>query len=162
MRILLAVLMVVMLSPAAALEPVAWPNPPIAWANTAWPHDTDPSGNPNLRPGQWNTLDISKWAPSDTRAALLHGILIVTHGTTTAQCDLVVWWRVPGVSGTAGAYVSQAASVVPGGGVRHPDAILVPVKDGKVEMWFDANPASPAHPAGCAYGFTYRLQAVVR
>ena len=161
MRAILALLFFVSLS-AGALEPVAWPNPAIAWGNTAWPHDTDPSGNPNLRPGQWNAVDISRWAPPDTRAALLHGILIVTHGTTAAQCDLVVWWRIPGQTGTAGAYVSQAVSVVPGGGVRHPDSILVPVRDGRVEMWYDVAPATPAYPAGCAFGFTYRLQAVIR
>ena len=161
MRALL-LLLALLASPLHALEPVPWPNPAVAWANTAWPNDSDPSGNLNLRPGQWNAVDISRWAPPDARAALLHGILIVTHGTTAAQCDLVVWWRIPGQTGTAGAYVSQAVSVVPGGGVRHPDSILVPVRDGRVEMWYDVAPVSPAHPAGCAYGFTYRLQAIVR
>lgn len=161
MRALLLLLALLAL-PLHALEPVPWPNPAIAWANTAWPSPTDPSGNPNLEPGRWHTIDLSKWVPADTRAALLHGLLVITHGSTAAQCNLVMWWRLPGQDGTAGAYVSQAVSVQPGGGVRQPDSILVPVEGRRAELWYDVAPASPQHPSGCAYGFTYRLQAVVR
>lgn len=162
MRALLAVLLLVTASSVAALEPTTWPNPAIAWANTAWPSPTDPSGNPNLEPGRWHTIDLSKWVPADTRAALLHGLLVITHGSTAAQCNLVMWWRLPGKDGTGGAYVSQALSVQTGGGVRQPDSILVPVEKQRVEMWYDVAPGSPPHPEGCAFGFTYRLQGVVR
>lgn len=148
---------------AIELEPVRWPNPSIAWANTTWPGDYDDHGQPNLRPGRWNLVDLRAHAPSGATHALLKGILVITHGSQAAQCELVVWWRRPGESGTAGAYISQTVSVVPGGGVRTPDSVLVPLKDGAAEMWWDANPAGmPAHPQGCAWGFTYRLQAVIR
>lgn len=157
-----AILLCLLALPAYALEITAWPNPAVAWANTAWPSPTDPSGNPNLEPGRWHTIDLSKWVPVDTRAALLHGILVITHGTTAAQCNLVMWWRLPGQPGTAGAYVSQALSVQAGGGVRQPDAILVPVNGRTIELWYDISPGSPAYPDGCAFGFTYRLQAIMR
>lgn len=162
MRALLLALLLAAIAPAAALEPAPWPNPAVAWANTAWPSPTDPSGNPNLQPGRWNTIDLSAWAPPDTRAALLHGILVISHGTQAAQCNLVLWWRFPGKDGTGGAYVSQALSVLTGGGVRQPDAILVPVEGQRTEMWYDIAPGSPPYPDGCAFGFTYRLQAIVR
>jgi len=48
MRALL-LLLALLASPLHALEPVPWPNPAVAWANTAWPNDSDPSGNLNLR-----------------------------------------------------------------------------------------------------------------
>ena len=161
MRALL-LLLALLASPSHALEPVPWPNPSIAWANTAWPNDSDPSGNPNLRPGRWHTLDLARWAPADTRAARLHGLRLVTPRAPPADCNLVMWWRLPGRDGTAGAYVSQAVATETGGGVRHPDSILVPVRDGRVEMWYDIAPGTPPHPQGCAFGFTYRLQAIVR
>jgi hypothetical protein len=156
-------LLLLLALPAYALEPVKWPNPAVAWANTAWPHPTDTTGNPNLQPGRWNTIDVSQWVPADAKAALLHGILIITHGNAApAHCNIVMWWRLPGQDGTAGAYVSQAVATELGGGVRHPDAILVPVQNQRIELWYDATPGAPAYPAGCAYGFTYRLQAIVR
>jgi len=160
MRVWLA-LLACLAQPAQALEPVPWPNPSIAWANTTWPGDFDNNGQLNLRPGRWNLVPL----PGATGAthALLHGILVITHGTQAAQCEILVWWRRPGEFGTAGAYVSQTVSVVPGGGVRTPDSILVPLKSGAAEMWWDANPAGQApHPLGCAFGFTYRVQAYLR
>lgn len=159
-----AVLLALLLClPAHALEPVPWPQPSIAWANTTWSGDVDTHGQPNLRPGRWNLVDLRGYAPPGATFALLKGILVVTHGTQAAQCEIVVWWRRPGEFGTAGAYVSQTVSVVPGGGVRAPDSVLVPVKNGAAEMWWDANPpGQEPHPRGCAYGFTYRLQAIIR
>lgn len=160
MRFLIA-LLALMALPLRAVEPVPWPNPSIAWANTTWEGDHDTHGQPNLRPGRWNLVPLPGAAGASH--ALLKGILVITHGTQAAQCELVIWWRRPGEYGTAGAYVSQTVSVVPGGGVRTPDSVLVPLKDGAAEMWWDANPAGmPAHPQGCAWGFTYRLQAVIR
>ena len=156
MRLLLLSLLLCL--PAHALEPVPWPNPGVAWANTTWAGDHDDHGQRNLRPGRWNRVPI----PGPATHALLKGILIVTHAGTAPVCELVVWWRVPGVVGTAGAYVSQTISVVPGGGVRTPDSVLVPVRDGVAEMWWDGNPAGQTYPHGCAFGFTYRLQAVIR
>jgi len=147
--------------PAHALEPVPWPNPSVAWANTAWAGDYDDHGQPNLRPGRWNAV-LLPGAATATHA-MLKGILIITHGTQAAQCEIVVWWRRPGETGSAGAYVSQTVAVVPGGGVRTPDSVLVPVRDGSAQMWWDANPPGQnPHPAGCAFGFTYRLQALIK
>lgn len=159
MRLLLAIALAC--SPAWALEPTAWPNPSIAWANTTWPGDYDDHGQPNLRPGRWNLVPLP--GAAGATHAMLKGLLVITHGTQAAQCEIIVWWRRPGEPGSAGSYVSQTVSVVPGGGVRTPDTIMVPVKNGYAEMWWDANPAGmPAHPQGCAWGFTYRMQAIVK
>lgn len=145
----------------AQVVPVAWPNPSIAWANTTWEGDYDTHGQPNLRPGRWNLVPLP--GAMDATHAMLKGILVITHGTQAAQCEIVIWWRRPGEFGTAGAYVSQTVSVVPSGGVRTPDTVLVPLKDGAAEMWWDANPSGQQpHPKGCGYGFTYRLQATIK
>lgn len=160
-RVALAVLfLAACAAPAQDLVPTGWPTPSIAWANTTWAGDRDDHGQVNLRPGRWNTVDLRTYAPAGATHALLKGILVITHGTTSAQCELVVWWRVPGVAGTAGAYVSQIVSVVPGGGVRTPDTVMVPMREGVAEMWWDANPSRMApYPDGCAFGFTYRALA---
>lgn len=159
MRALL-LLLALWASPAHALEPTAWPNPSVAWANTVWHGDVDDHGQPNLRPGRWNLVPLPGAAGASH--ALLKGILIITHAGASPMCELVVWWRRPGEFGTAGAYVSQIISVVPGGGVRTPDSVLVPVRDGMAEMWWDGNPAGQQYPHGCAFGFTYRLQATIK
>jgi len=154
-----ALLLACVAAGAAEVVPVKWPNPSVAWANTTWSEDVDTHGQPNLRPGRWNVVDLRAHAPEGATHAGMKGILVITHGTAAAQCEIVVWWRRPGEFGSAGAYVSQTVSVVPGGGVRTPDSVLVPLRDGMAEMWWEGNPAGQApHPIGCAFGFTYRPQ----
>ena len=152
---------------AADVVPVPWPNPSVAWGNTNWPGDFDTHGQPNLRPGRWNDVDLTAYAPAGATHVQLHGILVISRGHDTAPCSMMVWFRPRGMDGTAGAYMGQTVAVGPGNGARTPHTILVPVvwQSGKAwaQLWYDVVPA-PAQqwPDYCAFGFTYRPQFFLR
>jgi hypothetical protein len=169
MRTLLAALLCSVISaPAAAqgwtergiagvrTDSAMHPWPPIIWFNTV-----TPEGAPS---DQWNVVDVTQWGvPADAAAVFLSGVMIITHGTTPATCDLTISFRAYGASyppdGTW--YIHQAIEPWVGGGERQTMATFVPVNEGKFEYYWRRN-TTAQYPAGCGYAINLRAQAYLR
>ena len=139
----LAILLLCGAAQAGDFVPFRWPNPSVAT-------------HTDMQPGRWNRVDLTEHV-ADASHALLHGLLVITHGETPAMCTLHVWFRIPGEDGTALTYMGQAVATV--GGIRQNHSILIPLRriDGRLvgEMWYDTAPVvETVWPESCAFGFT--------
>ena len=61
----------------------------------------------NQTVGKWVTVDMTQWGvPANALAVLLTGLLIITHGTTVEDADIMIGFR---ASGDPNALASQYA-----------------------------------------------------
>lgn len=117
--------------------------------------NTADSFSPELTPGEWHTIDLSGEMPADTQAVFLSGILIITHGSTPEVCNMYVSFREGNgeyPTDPTGQVVKQAA----GDGARQNYFELVPVRDGKIDLWWSRSTAGE-WPEHCSYGFNFKL-----
>jgi hypothetical protein len=124
--------------------------------------------------GQWIDTPLSQFGvPSTAKAIFVGGVLIITGGSTTQNCDLTLTFRAPGSSSNAGAYIMQTISADTAGtynGSRSMGGAWVPVVNGKIEwQWGRGDLATeyPSrtignYPAECAYGVNLNVEAYVR
>ena len=131
-------------------------DPVIMWANTY--HSPEPE------PDMWHEVDVTEYGvPADATAVFLSGLLIITHGTDPAICDMHLTLRAPSdpLEPTNGKYQFQVVEAHVGGGQRTNFDTYVPIEDGKFEFYWSRN-TWEQWPYGCAYGFNVSLQAYVR
>lgn len=120
-----------------------------------------PAGPPA---GVWTDIDLKPLGvPADAKSVFLSGLLIITAGSQSATCDLMVVFRAPGSTLAPGNYQGQAVSVGPSDGIRSGFASWVPVVNGVLEFqWNRIDNTGAQWPVGAAYGVNLSLQAYVR
>lgn len=110
---------------------------------------------------QWHQIDVTTFdVPATAKSVFLSGLLIITHGTSIATCDLTFSSRAPGDSLLAGNYITQTIEASTGNGQRSAMAIWTPVKDGKIEIYWGRNTGGQ-YPTDCAYGINLSAQAYI-
>ena len=99
--------------------------------------------------------------PTGVKSVFLTGLIIITHGTTAATCDLTFAVRAPGDTLAAGNYICQTVEAHVGGGQRSGCSTWAPVVNDEIEFQWNRNTFT-AYPAGCAYGINLSAQAYIQ
>lgn len=111
--------------------------------------------------GSWIDLDVTQFqVPATAKSVFLSGILIITHGTTAAYCDMSLLFRAPGDLIDAGNYIAQVFEPWIGGGQRSTMASWAPVKNGKTQFQWNRS-TQGFWPDYCSYGINLTAQAYV-
>lgn len=128
---------------------------------------TTSCGSKGPLPGQWQIVDltVAPWLlAADAKAAMLSGVLIITHGTTAETADLQVVFRPPGdvrVSCDGANLIGQAMETAVGNGQRSNMSTWVPLVDGRLEYcWRTSTPGT--WPNNSSYAVNLSVQAWVR
>jgi hypothetical protein len=121
------------------------------------------TGSDYLTPeGVWNTVDVSALVPPDTKAVMLSGMLILTHGSNPDVCNLFLAYRAWGETFNY-SYSGQVDEGSINGGQRLNYTDWCEIRQGKFEYKWWRTPAHPGvWPAECAYGLNIRLVAYLR
>lgn len=103
-------------------------------------------------PDYWNTVDVSKFVPADTKAICLSTMLIITFGGVSGA-NLWLQVRHPQANSMGpGNYHTQTIEYTPGAGQRTSDYVCVATYDRKFHAYFHTD-ISP----GTAYGLNMKL-----
>lgn len=112
--------------------------------------------------GVWHTIDVtSKGVPVEAKSIFLSGILIITHGINSQQCDLTVSLRAPGDTLNAGNYIGQTFEASIGNGMRSNMSSRVPLVNGQFEIQWNYS-GNGQWPNYCSYGVNLSIQDYVR
>lgn len=131
---------------AFAIALAAWP--------TQGPFANSYTGQ-GLSFGTTHTIDASKFgAPPNAVGVQMTGILIITHGTQSETCDLMVYAR-PDSSKPWYGYKGQTIEAHVGGGQRSNHTLFVPLVDRKFQLLLRGAEGKAQWPQGCSYGVNY-------
>jgi hypothetical protein len=132
----------------------AWDTPQVVFVNTyAWPASPEPAC--------WHELSMAQLGfPASTKAILVAGILIITHGYAEEIGNMTLTFREYGGTRTPGNYQMQVCAPKVGDGPRVPGFCVVPVAEGRCEFWWNRS-TKGEWPEHCSYGINLTAQLYV-
>ena len=115
----------------------------------------------NQTVGKWVTVDMTQWGvPANALAVLLTGLLIITHGTTVEDADIMIGFRASGdPNALASQYAIQCIEADTDGGQRQPCSIWIPLANGKFDYIVTLSTGGN-WPTNSAYGANFWPAAV--
>jgi hypothetical protein len=136
---------------------------PVIFINSLYPNYSPPAG-------QWMTINWAQFGvPADAKAAMVGGILIITHGYSQQTCHETITFAKPGSTINPGNYIFQTLEAAIGSGQRSTAFAVVPITGGQTWwMWrrgdvseYPANAIQP-YPAECGYAVNLSVQGYIR
>lgn len=120
------------------------------------------TGYPPTNEGGWVTVDVSNLVPPDTKAVMLSGMILLSHGSNPDVCNSFLAYRAYGETFDY-SYSGQAVEGNIGRGQRLNYTDWVEIREGKFQYKWWRTPAGAGEwPGHCGYGLNIRLVAYLR
>lgn len=110
---------------------------------------------------EWHTVDVSGFAPLDTKAVFVEAILIITHGQTQESCSNLLYLRNYNDTVADMSPVGYATAQLLGTGARQNYSGFVPITDGKFDFKWERSTIGE-WPEHCSYGLAIKISAYIR
>lgn len=111
--------------------------------------------------GVWTRINLLDKIPSDTKAIMVAGLLIITHGLASETSDLTINLKPPSSPENPLNYEGQVIEPFTGGGQRSPFFSVVGVENGEVDFWWNVQQLG-TYPDYSSYGVNLTVQGIIR